>query len=181
MFKYGIQGCEVLSKRLIQELQVLDTKTRLNISGNYYGDFHVLKRPEIEVDINWSPGVWRIQMRTATARREVELIPGTECYLDCSWNKLFLFAHGHLFPCEQDKEIIVMDFDVNTEESCVTFYGQFFDQFRGIYLDFRTKFSFSITNHFLRIVTAFSDGKTYNKVGDRMMKQPDTPSSDFFR
>ena len=76
LFKHGISGREILPLRLRHELDMLDTETRLNMSGNYYEDFHVYGSSAMVIDINWSHGAWVIQMRRRNERREIEVTTG---------------------------------------------------------------------------------------------------------
>ena len=97
------------------------------------------------------------------------------------WSILFLYVHGDPFPCQPGRAIILKDFHVDTGDSSVTFDGQFYNHCSGTEVAFRTKFGFSVTNHFLKVTTEFFSGGTYNEVGKRFLKQPDTPQGDLFR
>ena len=182
VFKNGVQGRETLPETLAKELLDLERKTKLNISGSNYADYHVLWRYRIvQLDINWSPGSWKILMKTRSNRGELEVTAGTHCYLASGWSILFLYVHGNPFPCQPGRPIILKDFQVDTGSSSVTFYGQFYNHYSGTEVAFRTNFSFSVTNHFLKVTTEFLSGGIYNKVGKRFLKQPDTPQGDLFR
>ena len=180
VFKNGISGREILPRALAQELNELDWTTRLNISGSYYQDYHVQERYKVrQLDIDWSPGRWNIKMRTRNEIGEIELEAGTQYYLAYGWRVLFLFVRGNPFPCQRG--IVIKDFTIDTVTSSVTFYGVFYNHFSGLDVSFRTTFRFSVTNHFLKIVTEFLSGGQYITVGERFMRQPDTPQGDMFR
>ena len=182
VFKNGVQGRETLPEELAKELIDLEQKTKLNISGSNYADYHVQERYMIlQLDINWTPGSWKIQMQTRSARGELEVTAGKCCYLASGWSILFLYVHGDPFPCQPGRAIILKDFHVDTGDSSVTFDGQFYNHCSGTEVAFRTKFGFSVTNHFLKVTTVFFSGGTYNEVGKRFLKQPDTPQGDLFR
>ena len=180
VFKHGIQGRELLPRGLNMELESLDTNTKLNISGNFYEDFHINSRHAMEIDINWSRGAWIIRMRKRNERREIVLTAGNFSYLDSGWGDLFLLACGGMpFPVRED--ILVYDFDIYPVRRSVVFSGQFLNHYSDIICQFKTEFSFSVTSHFLRVQTEMLSGQIYWPVGVRFMRQPDTPSYDFFK
>ena len=179
LFKHGVSGREILPTRLKNQWDILDTETRLNISGNYYEDFHVYGSSAIEIDINWSPGTWIIQMRRRNERREIEVSAGRTSRLASEWRNLFLFTGEMPFPAQED--IVISDFDIYPDRRSVVFSGQFFNHYSGVNSPFRTEFSFSITSHFLKVQTEICSGQDFCPVGVRFMRQPDTPSYDFFK
>ena len=179
LFKHGISGREILPLRLRHELDMLDTETRLNMSGNYYEDFHVYGSSAMVIDINWSHGAWVIQMRRRNERREIEVTAGQTSRLASEWRNLFLFGGVPLFSAHED--IVLSGFDIHPDRRSVVFSGQFYNHYSGVDCPFRTEFTFSITSHFLKVQTEILRGQYFCPVGVRFMRQPDTPSYDFFK
>ena len=130
LFKHGVSGREILPTRLKNQWDILDTETRLNISGNYYEDFHVYGSSAIEIDINWWPGTWIIQMRRRNERREIEVSAGRTSRLASEWRNLFLFTGEMPFPAQED--IVISDFDIYPDRRSVVFSGQFFNHYSGV-------------------------------------------------
>ena len=179
VIKFGLQPRKDLPDSLPEELDSMEERIRLDITGDYYADYHIQDQHACEVNLNWSSGEWSFVLRHYGVQHEAQLRAGRRTYLGYEWKKIFLFTSDAPFPGLQD--IVIYDFVIQLDQRSVWFYGHFYNQYSGNMVVFRTKFRFSITSHFMKVQTEFLIGGMFLGVGQRFLRQPDTQDLDFFR
>ena len=82
-----------------------------------------------------------------------------------------MFSKEGPYPGVSD--ITIHNFDMIQEGRIVVFYGKYFNEFSGNILKFRTRFTFSIAAHILKVETIVSIDGIQTVVGRRIMMRPD--------
>ena len=179
VLKYGVEPRSDLPDTLPAEMNDMEMRMKLDISGHYYTDYHIPSQHACQVDIDWSHGKWTFTMKHKGVRHLATVKAGRSTYLGYEWKMIFLFTNSKPFPGHQD--IVIHNFNIELDQRSVVFHGRFYNQHSGNLCQFQTRFSFSITSHLLKLQTAVMTGGICMVVARRFLSQPDTPDYDFLR
>jgi len=78
-------------------------------------------------------------------------------------------------------DIIIEDVTHDLGLKHIVFHGEYYNEFSGNAIKFKTIFTFSATNHILKVETLVGIHGRQRVVGKRFMMKPDTENQIFFR
>ena len=179
VFKFGIGPRDYLPAELQAELKEKEATMQLDLTGRYYKDSHITAEQACEFDIDWRLGKWSLLLKFAGRRHSITIKAGENATLGWEWKRIFLFFNERLYDGFGD--FVIQTFDIQVVHRSVVFHGYFENWYGESRCFFKTRFTFSVSSHCLKLETYVKTAGIFMLVGKRWMFQPDTRDLDFFR